>query len=152
MQAGAAHVACVDVNYGQLAWKIRTDERVSVFERTNIKLADPGKLGAPFDLIVCDVSFIGLAVLAPAFARLSRPASDGASASVFLGLVKPQFESRHDETDHGIVRDEAVRARTVEEVRCALKREGFEVTGTIESPIKGAEGNVEYLVRAVFQG
>lgn len=152
LQAGAAHVACVDVNYGQLAWKIRTDERVSVFERTNIKLADPGELGAPFDLIVCDVSFIGLAVLAPAFARLSHPASDGASASVFLGLVKPQFESRHDETDHGIVRDEAVRARTVEEVRCALEREGFEVTGTIESPIKGAEGNVEYLVRAVFQG
>ena len=152
LQAGAAHVACVDVNYGQLAWMIRTDERVSVFERTNIKLADPGELGAPFDLIVCDVSFIGLAVLAPAFARLSRPASDGASASVFLGLVKPQFESRHDETDHGIVRDEAVRARTVEEVRCALEREGFEVTGTIESPIKGAEGNVEYLVRAVFQG
>ena len=152
LQAGAAHVACVDVNYGQLAWKIRTDERVSVFERTNIKLADPGELGAPFDLIVCDVSFIGLTVLAPAFARLSRPASDGASASVFLGLVKPQFESRHDETDHGIVRDEAVRARTVEEVRCALEREGFEVTGTIESPIKGAEGNVEYLVRAVFQG
>lgn len=152
LQAGAAHVACVDVNYGQLAWEIRTDGRVSVFERTNIKLADPGELGAPFDLIVCDVSFIGLAVLAPAFARLSRPASDGASASVFLGLVKPQFESRHDETDHGIVRDEAVRARTVEEVRCALEREGFEVTGTIESPIKGAEGNVEYLVRAVFQG
>ena len=152
LQAGAAHVACVDVNYGQLAWKIRTDERVSVFERTNIKLADPGELGAPFDLIVCDVSFIELAVLAPAFARLSRPASDGASASVFLGLVKPQFESRHDETDHGIVRDEAVRARTVEEVRCALEREGFGVTGTIESPIKGAEGNVEYLVRAVFQG
>ena len=152
LQAGAAHVACVDVNYGQLAWKIRTDERVSVFERTNIKLADPGELGAPFDLIVCDVSFIGLTVLAPAFARLSRPASDGASASVFLGLVKPQFESRHDETDHGIVRDEAVRARTVEEVRCALEREGFEVTGTIESPIKGAEGNVEYLVCAVFQG
>ena len=152
LQAGAAHVACVDVNYGQLAWKIRTDERVSVFERTNIKLADPGELGAPFDVIVCDVSFIGLAVLAPAFARLSHPASDGASASVFLGLVKPQFESRHDETDHGIVRDETVRARTVEEVRCALEREGFEVTGTIESPIKGAEGNVEYLVRAVFQG
>lgn len=152
LQAGAAHVACVDVNYGQLAWKIRTDERVSVFERTNIKLADPGELGAPFDLIVCDVSFIGLAVLAPAFARLSRPATEDASASVFLGLVKPQFESRHDETDHGIVRDEAVRARTVEEVRCALEREGFEVTGTIESPIKGAEGNVEYLVRAVFRG
>ncbi len=152
LQAGAASVACVDVNYGQLAWKIRTDSRVSVFERTNIKLADPEGLGAPFDLIVCDVSFIGLAVLAPAFARLSSPACCGGAGSVFIGLVKPQFESHHDETDHGIVRDEAVRARTVEEVRCALEEAGFTVTGTVESSIKGAEGNVEYLVRAEFSG
>ena len=152
LQAGAASVACVDVNYGQLAWKIRTDPRVSVFERTNIKLADPESLGAPFDLIVCDVSFIGLAVLAPAFARLSSPACCGGAGSVFIGLVKPQFESHHDETDHGVVRDEAVRARTVEEVRCALEEAGFTVTGTVESSIKGAEGNVEYLVRAEFSG
>lgn len=152
LQAGAASVACVDVNYGQLAWKIRTDPRVSVFERTNIKLADPASLGAPFDLIVCDVSFIGLAVLAPAFARLASLACCGGAGSVFIGLVKPQFESHHDETDHGIVRDEAVRARTVEEVRSALEVEGFTVTGTVESPIKGAEGNVEYLVRAEFSG
>ena len=152
LQAGAASVACVDVNYGQLAWKIRTDSRVSVFERTNIKLADPESLGAPFDLIVCDVSFIGLAVLAPAFARLSSSACCGGAGSVFIGLVKPQFESHHDETDHGVVRDEAVRARTVEEVRCALEEAGFTVTGTVESSIKGAEGNVEYLVRAEFSG
>ena len=152
LQAGAASVACVDVNYGQLAWKIRTDPRVAVFERTNIKLADPAGLGAPFDLIVCDVSFIGLAVLAPAFAGLSRAPREGERPSVFIGLVKPQFESRHDETDHGIVRDEAVRARTVEEVRAALENVGFSVTGTITSPIKGAEGNVEYLVRAEFRG
>ncbi len=70
LQAGAAHVACVDVNYGQLAWKIRQDERVSVFERTNIKTADPADLGAPFDLIVIDVSFIGLAALAGTFPPL----------------------------------------------------------------------------------
>ena len=73
LQAGAASVACVDVNYGQLAWKLRQDPRVSVFERVNIKLADPVELGAPFDVLVADLSFIGLAALAPVFARLSQP-------------------------------------------------------------------------------
>ena len=171
LQAGAASVACVDVNYGQLALKLRNDERVTVFERTNIKLADPAELGAPFDLIVVDVSFIGLAQLAPAFARLSRAGSgvgkdcafDGAgddcgeaaegtagAATIFIGLVKPQFESDHEETDRGVVRDEAVRLRTVEEVRAALEAEGFRVTNVVESSIKGPKGNVEYLVRAEF--
>lgn len=145
LQAGAARVAALDVNYGQLAWKLRQDGRVAVFERTNIKEADPVALGAPFDLIVIDVSFIGLAGLAPLFPRFSR------ADTVFIGLVKPQFESAHDETDRGIVRDAAVRQRTVEEVQQALAAVGFAVTGTIESPITGAEGNVEYLVRAVFQ-
>lgn len=146
LQAGAARVAALDVNYGQLAWKLRQDERVAVFERTNIKDADPATLGGPFDLIVIDVSFIGLASLAPLFPRFSQP------GTVFIGLVKPQFESAHDETDRGIVRDEAVRLRTVEEVREALAAASFEVTGTIESPITGAEGNIEYLVRAVYRG
>ncbi len=146
LQAGAARVAALDVNYGQLAWKLRQDGRVAVFERTNIKEADPAALGAPFDLIVIDVSFIGLAGLAPLFPRFSRP------STVFIGLVKPQFESAHDETDRGIVRDAAVRQRTVEEVQQALAAVGFAVTGTVESPITGAEGNVEYLVRAVFEG
>ncbi|MEG1434896.1 MAG: TlyA family RNA methyltransferase [Gordonibacter sp.] len=146
LQAGAARVACVDVNYGQLAWSLRQDERVSVFERTNIKLADPLGLGAPFAILVADLSFIGLAALAPVFARLSE------AGSVFIGLVKPQFESRADETDGGVVRDEAVRQRTVDEVRAALDAEGFEVTGVVESSITGPEGNVEYLVHAVFAG
>lgn len=145
LQAGAASVACVDVNYGQLAWSIRQDERVSVFERTNIRLADPAELGAPFDLLVADLSFIGLAALAPTFARLC------AEGSVFIGLVKPQFESRHEETDHGVVRDAAVRERVVDEVRAALAAEGFDVNGVVESPITGPEGNVEYLVRAVYR-
>ncbi|AJC12511.1 hemolysin [Berryella intestinalis] len=147
LQRGARSVACVDVNYGQLAWKVRQDPRVTVFERTNIRLADPAGLGAPFDMIVADLSFIGLAGLAPTFAALCQ------EGGVFIGLVKPQFESRHDETDRGVVRDEAVRARTVDEVREALVDAGFEVTGVIESPIKGAAaGNVEYLVRAVRRG
>lgn len=146
LQAGAGSVACVDVNYGQLAWKLRQDPRVAVFERTNIKLADPVELGAPFDLLVADLSFIGLAALAPTFARFAQ------AGTIFIGLIKPQFESQHDETDHGIVRDEAVRLRTVDEVRAALEAAGFECTGVTESPITGHEGNVEYLVRAVFQG
>ena len=144
LQAGAGEVTCVDVNYGELAWKLRRDPRVRVFERTNIKLAQPVELGAPFDVIVCDVSFIGLASLAGIFAALSH------EGTVFMGLVKPQFESAYGETDHGIVRDEAVRQRVVAEVRAALEEHGFAVTGVVESPITGAKGNVEYLVRAVF--
>ncbi len=145
LQAGAESVACVDVNYGQLAWKLRQDLRVSVFERTNIKLADPVKLGAPFDVLVADLSFIGLASLAPTFARFAQP------GTVFIGLIKPQFESRHDETDHGIVRDAGVRERTVQEVRDALEAVGFSVAGVVESSITGTEGNIEYLVKAVLR-
>lgn len=146
LQAGAASVAAVDVNYSQLAWKLRQDPRVTAFERTNIKTANPEQLGAPFDILVADLSFIGLASLAPTFARLCAP------GSVFIGLVKPQFESSHDETEGGLVTDPAIRQRTVEEVRTALEDAGFEVTGVVESSITGRKkGNVEYLVRAVFR-
>ena len=146
LQAGAASVAAVDVGYGDFAWKLRVDPRVSLFERTNIRTADPAELGAPFDLLVADLSFIGLASLAPVFAMLCK------SGSVFIGLVKPQFESRHEETDErGVVQDEAVRVRTVEEVATALAAVGFRVDGATESPITGKQsGNVEYLIRAVF--
>lgn len=146
LQAGAASVACVDVNYGQLAWSLRQDPRVSVFERTNIRLASPESLGAPFDMVVCDLSFIGLTQLADVFANLCE------EGSIFLGLIKPQFESQHEETDHGIVRSEAVRQRVVDEVTQALREVGFRVNGVVESSIKGAEGNVEYLVHATFLG
>ena len=146
LQAGASSVVAVDVGYGDFAWKLRNDPRVTLFERTNIRLAAPEKLGAPFDLLVADLSFIGLASLALTFAALCK------LDSVFIGLVKPQFESRQGETDErGVVRDEAVRARTVQEVESALVEAGFVVTGVIESPIKGKRsGNVEYLIRAVF--
>ena len=145
LQAGAASVAAVDVGYGDLNWKLRQDPRVSVFERTNIRVADPTSLGAPFDLAVADLSFIGLANLAPVFAELVG------QGGVFIGLVKPQFESQHGETDErGVVQDEAVRARTVAEVRAALEAVGFECTGVVESSITGKRShNVEYLVRAV---
>ena len=94
----------------------------------------------------CDLSFIGLAQLADVFANLCE------EGSIFLGLIKPQFESQHEETDHGIVRSEAVRQRVVDEVTQALREVGFRVNGVVESSIKGAEGNVEYLVHATFLG
>lgn len=148
LQAGAESVACVDVGYGDLAWSIRQNPRTTVFERTNIRTADPAALGAPFDLAVADLSFIGLARLASVFAELVR--HDG---GVFIGLVKPQFESARGETDErGVVVSEAVRKRTVFEVVAALETAGFTVTDMMESPIRGASaGNVEYLVRAEFR-
>lgn len=146
LKAGAAEVTCVDVNYGQLAWSIRTNPSVRVFERTNIRLANPIELGAPFDILVCDLSFIGIAQLASVFASLCK------KGSVFLGLIKPQFESRHEETEHGVVVDETVRKRVIQEVEAALSENGFSVDGVVASPIKGPEGNIEYLVRAVFNG
>ena len=144
LQAGAATVAAVDVGYGDLAWKLRKDPRVKVFERTNIRTADLATLGGPFDMAVADLSFIGLASLAPVFASLVK--RDG----LFVGLVKPQFESQHDETDdRGVVNDPAVRQRVVDEVRQALSSAGFSCEGLIESPIKGKRsGNVEYLLMA----
>lgn len=145
LQAGAAEVTCVDVNYGQLAWQVRQDERVRVFERTNIRLASPEELGAPFEVIVCDLSFIGMASLVPVFASLAE------EGTIFLGLIKPQFESKQGESDGGIVVDEAVRERVVQEVCDALEIEGFHARGVIASPIKGAAGNIEYLVHAVYE-
>ncbi len=137
-------MACVDVNYSQLAWSIRQDERVAVFERTNIRQADPVELGAPFDIIVIDVSFISLASLADVLARLAR------QETILIALVKPQFESRHEETVSGVVVDEEVRQRTLEEVCIALRKSGFAVIDSMTSPVKGPAGNVEYLVLARY--
>lgn len=146
LQGGAASVAAVDVGYGDLAWKLRQDPRVTVFERTNIRSAEPETLGAPFDLLVADLSFIGLAGLAPTFARLCH------EGSLLVCLVKPQFESSHEETDdRGLVRDETVRLRTVAEVEEALRANGFVPDRFVESPIRGKKShNIEYLLLARF--
>jgi len=144
LQAGAAHVVCVDVGYGQLAWTLRQDGRVEVFDRLNIRRADPERLGAPFDLIVVDVSFIGLVQLAPVFAKFA------AQGTILVGLIKPQFESCPGESDHGVVNDPRVHARVVDEVYSALEESSFSPTGVITSPVKGADGNTEFLIHAVF--
>lgn len=144
LQEGARCVACVDVNYGQLDWKLRSDPRVRVFERTNIKNATCEDLGGPFDIIVIDVSFIGLASLASHIARFAK------RGTMLLALVKPQFESKVGEAEGGVVKDEDVRLRCVAEVQESLGSNGFAVKGFVESPIKGPAGNVEYVVYAIF--
>ncbi len=147
LQAGAKSVAAVDVNYGQLAHELRVNPKVKVFERTNIRTTKPEDLGAPFDLIVCDLSFIGIAGLAQVFANLAK------QGSVFIGLIKPQFESKHDETERGLVTDKAVQERVIQEVIEALSTVGFKIDGVVESSITGRKrGNTEFLVRAVYQG
>lgn len=142
LQNGASHVTCVDVNYGQLSWEIRQNARVSVFERTNIKNVDPKEIGAPFDIVVIDVSFIGLSSLASCIANLCH------IDSKLIALVKPQFESKRGESVGGVVFDESIRLRTVQEVNEALDNVGFNSIGFIESPIKGPSGNIEYLIYA----
>ncbi|MCL2889372.1 MAG: TlyA family RNA methyltransferase [Eggerthellaceae bacterium] len=144
LQGGAAEVVCVDVGYGQLAWALRQDARVRVFERTNIRHANPVELGAPFDVVVADLSFIGLAPLVPVISRFCR------SGTVFVGLVKPQFESRPGESERGVVRDAAVHRRVLAEVEGALREAGFEPGGVVASPLKGADGNEEFFVLAVY--
>lgn len=140
LQNGANDVTCVDVNYGQLAWVLRNNKRVKVFERLNIKDADAEEIGAPFDIIVSDVSFISLASLS------KKIASFCTKNSIFIGLIKPQFECKKGETKNGIVVDEEIRKRCINEVCDAFKDSGFEIKDVIESPIKGQHGNKEFLM------
>jgi 23S rRNA (cytidine1920-2'-O)/16S rRNA (cytidine1409-2'-O)-methyltransferase len=141
LQAGAARVYCVDVGQGQLDWKIASDARVSVIDRTNIRLAPPDLLPEPVDLIVVDVSFISLRLVLPALVPLARPGAP------VVALVKPQFEvGRAHVGKGGIVRDEEARARALAEVAAAAAALGYQVVGDTVSPITGGKGNVELLL------
>ncbi len=139
LQRGAASVAAVDVGYGQLAWELRNDPRVAVFERTNIRMAQAAELGAPFDLAVVDVSFIGLDKVLPKVAELL---GDEGSAVI---LVKPQFEAGRSRVGkRGVVRDAAVHTDVLETVVTTAHELGFVVRGLTFSPITGPEGNIEF--------
>ncbi len=141
LQRGAARVYAVDVGYGQLAWKLRTDERVVVIERMNIRKMPHDHLPEACDLAVIDCSFISLdKVLAPTRMFL------GDEASV-VALIKPQFEVGKDRIGKGgVVRDAAVRAEAIEEAIAAAEALGFERVDGIDCPVHGPAGNVEYLV------
>jgi 23S rRNA (cytidine1920-2'-O)/16S rRNA (cytidine1409-2'-O)-methyltransferase len=147
LQAGAAHVYAVDVGYGQLDWKLRNDERVTVLERTNFRNLAADALPHDLDLAVADVSFISLRLIFP---RLKTYLSKGAHVVV---LIKPQFEAGRKRVGKGgIIRDPKVREEVLRNILEAATGEGFVPKGTMESPIRGAGGNVEFLGHLVWEG
>lgn len=147
LAAGATRVTAVDVGYGQMVWRLRTDPRVDVHDRTNFRTVDVAALGGPFDLVVVDVSFISVTLLAANLVRAGRPGTD------YVVLVKPQFEvGREAVGSGGIVRDAAARERAVGAVAAALAAAGIGPRSLIPSPIRGAKGNLEFLLHAVHGG
>lgn len=141
---GAARVYAVDVGHGQLAWKLRNDPRVVVLEKTNARHLTRVQVPEPIDLVVCDASFIGLETVLPAALALAR---DGAR---LVALIKPQFEVGPGRVGKGgVVRDPALHREVCERVAAWLTTQRWRVLGLTESPIRGPEGNVEFLVAAV---
>lgn len=140
LQQGAKKVFAIDVGYGQLDWKIRSDPRVVVMERTNIRYVTLEQLGEPLDLSVIDVSFISLKIVLPAIKELLK------STGQVLCLIKPQFEAGKDKVGKkGVVRDKQTH-RDVLDMFVALADElDFKIMGLTFSPVKGPEGNIEFL-------
>ena len=148
LQGGAVKVYAVDVGHGQLAWKLRQDDRVVVVERTNARHLDREHVPDPVDLIVCDVSFIGLELALPPAMNLA------ASPAILIALIKPQFEvGREQVGKKGVVRDPRLHEEVCDRISAFVGRQpGWEVLGISESPIQGPEGNREFLLAARFTG
>lgn len=141
LAGGAVSVAAVDVGYGQLDWRLRSDGRVTVFDRTNFRTADPDTLGAPFDLVTVDVSFISVCLLAPNLAACGRLHTD------YVVLVKPQFEvGRGQVGRRGLVTDPRLHASAVQGVAEGLEGSGIGPLSVCASPITGASGNREFFL------
>ena len=144
LQRGAARVVAIDVGYGQLHERLRADPRVDVHERRNVRDLAAGDLGAPFPLVVADLSFISLRTVLPNLVAVAAPGAD------LVLLVKPQFEAGRREASQGrgVIRDPAVWRRVLGEVVDAVRALGGAIMGVMVSPITGAEGNVEFLLHA----
>lgn len=140
---GAAHVFAVDSGTNQLAWKLRQDSRVTVLEQTSARILTSAEIDRPCSWVVCDASFIGLAKV------LEVPLTLAATPCRLVALIKPQFEvGRAEVGKGGVVRDAALHSRVCAEVQAWLEHSGWQVQGITESPIKGPEGNVEFLISA----
>ncbi|MDD4698998.1 MAG: TlyA family RNA methyltransferase [Oscillospiraceae bacterium] len=140
LQNGAASVYAIDVGYGQLAWKLRIDDRVINLERTNFRYATTEQINNPLDFASVDVSFISLSIILPVLRTFLK---DDATA---VCLIKPQFEAGKDKVGKkGVVRDKSVHVEVVERISGIMVNLGFKVIGIDFSPIKGPEGNIEYL-------
>ncbi len=147
LQRGAAHVTALDVGYGQIAWKLRGDPRVTVVERTNFRTLADDAFPEGFDLIVVDASFISLRTLvARAVAYLREPGT-------IVALVKPQFEAGRERLGGGgVVRDPAVHAAILREVRDGARAAGLRVVAAALSPLRGPAGNAEFFYRLARTG
>ena len=140
LQKGAKKVFAIDVGYGQLAWALRTDPRVVCMERTNIRYVTPEDLGEPLDLSVVDVSFISLQLVLPAVQKLLKPTGQ------VLCLIKPQFEAGKDKVGKkGVVREKSTHVEVLEQFLGLADELGFTVRNLTFSPVKGPEGNIEFL-------
>jgi 23S rRNA (cytidine1920-2'-O)/16S rRNA (cytidine1409-2'-O)-methyltransferase len=148
LQRGAATVVAVDVGYGQLAHKLRTDPRVVNMERTNARTLEAADVGGAADLTVVDASFIGLGKLASAIARCTRPGGQ------LVALIKPQFEVGREEASRGkgVVRDPEVRAHAIEGATAAMAEAGFTLLGAHDCVIAGPKGNLEAFLHARREG
>jgi 23S rRNA (cytidine1920-2'-O)/16S rRNA (cytidine1409-2'-O)-methyltransferase len=142
---GAAKVYAVDVGQGQLAWKLRNDARVVVMEKTNARHLSAADISEPIDMVVCDASFISLETVLPAALSLARPGAH------VIALIKPQFEVGKGRVGKGgVVRDPDLHQEVCERIEVWLNGlDGWTVLGLTESPIKGPEGNVEFLICGV---
>jgi len=149
LRRGVREVVAVDVGYGQLAWPLRSDERVTVLDRTNVRTLTPEAIGGPVDLTVADLSFISLGIVLPALTACTTDDGD------LLPMVKPQFEVGRERLGAGgVVRDPALRAEAVIEVAQLAARLGWGVAGVARSPLPGPAGNVEFFLwlrRAVLR-
>ena len=140
LQQGARKVFAIDVGYGQLDWKIRSDPRVVVMEKTNIRYVTPEQLGEPLDLSVVDVSFISLKIVLPAIQKLLKPTGQ------VLCLIKPQFEAGRDKVGKkGVVREKSTHKEVLDDFVSLADSLGFKILGLTFSPVKGPEGNIEFL-------
>jgi 23S rRNA (cytidine1920-2'-O)/16S rRNA (cytidine1409-2'-O)-methyltransferase len=137
---GAAHVIAVDVGYGDFAWKLRNDERITLLERTNIRTLGRADLADPPDLLTADLSFIGLGTVLPVLVSLTAPGSD------LVLLVKPQFELPRELVTDGVVRDPALHERAIVSVEHAARDAGAKTIARARSVLEGPDGNVEYFI------
>jgi 23S rRNA (cytidine1920-2'-O)/16S rRNA (cytidine1409-2'-O)-methyltransferase len=141
LHRGAREVVAVDVGYGQLAWSLRTDQRVQVHDRRNVRTLRPQDIGGTVELTVADLSFISLRLVLPALVACTTPDGD------LLPMVKPQFEVGRERLGAGgVVRDPVLRARAVLDVVAAAADLGLRLVGATASPVPGPSGNVEYFV------
>ena len=141
LQNGASKVYSIDVGYGQLAWKLRSDDRVVNLERTNIRYVTDETVPDKIDFFSVDVSFISLTLVLPAVIKLLSENGEG------VCLIKPQFEAGREKVGKkGVVREKAVHSEVIEKIRSFATETGFSVLGLDYSPIKGPEGNIEYLI------